>query len=381
MSASPPGSRGWVRADPMSLPLFPRRLQLTLATKRRASDRTLIVTLRLGAGHAFAYRPGQFVGLEAVDGRPRYFSIANAQPVDDEIELHINRVPGGAFTGALFDTARVGDSFWMTGPFGDFALAPAAASSLILVAGGTGFAPIKACLQQLASLSQEDRGPRRAIHLYWGARTSADLYDIDGIAHLAERLPGLRFVPVVDQGTVDGSTRPGPVHQAVVADFANLSDHDIYACGAPGMIDALSKTCAAERGFDPARLVADVFIAGATDTDASRPAGSPVDVALDTRDGRQAVAGTAGEALLFALKRAGVPMQSVCGGKGACGTCRVRIAPEWRDRLPPPAKRETRLLQFIGAEEGDRLSCQILLAANLGGLELQTSLDNLGESQ
>ena len=363
------------------MPFPSQRHQVTLATMRRASDRTLVVTLRLATGHSFMFRAGQFVGLEAADGRPRHFSIANPEPVGDEIELHVNRVPGGTFTGALFDAAQIGDTFWMTGPFGDFAIAPGAASDLILVAGGTGFAPIKACLLHLASQAPDSRRSPRTIHLYWGARTAADLYDIASVHHLAERLPNLRFVPVLDQGAADASARHGPLHRAVVDDFSDLSDFEIYACGAPAMIDALSHACASECGFDPARLVADVFVAGTTHTDAGRPDGRTVDLVLDGREGRRTVSGVEGEALLFALKHAGVPLQATCGGKGACGTCRVRIAPEWRDRLARPAKREARLLDFIGAEKGDRLSCQILLAANLGGLELQTPFDNPGEPQ
>jgi len=364
----------------MSKPFLPQRFEVTLAAMCRASDRTLVLKLELSTDHTFEYRPGQFVGLEAVDGRPRYFSIANAAPVDNELELHVNRVPGGAFTGALFDTAQIGDTLWMTGPFGDFSIPPDAASNIILVAGGTGFAPIKACLQHLAASDPTSRQAARPLHLYWGARSHADLYDIAGIGTLAEQLPNLRFVPVLDQGPAGGNARLGPVQRAVIEDFHDLSDYEIYACGAPAMIDALSRACVAERGFDPARLTSDAFVAGTTDPDAARRPGLAVQAVLDAPDGRKAIAGVEGEPLLLALKRAGVPLQGVCGGKGACGTCHVRIAPEWRDRLPPPGKRETRLLNFIGAEGGDRLSCQILLAANLGGLELQTCVTSKGNA-
>lgn len=131
---------------------FPtNRLQMTLAELRRASERTLIVRLKFADGETFMYRPGQFVGLEAPDGRPRYFSVANAIPVGNELELHVNRAPAGAFTGALFAEAQVGDQLWVEGPFGEFRIPPEAPNEIILVAGGTGFAPLRACLELLAA--------------------------------------------------------------------------------------------------------------------------------------------------------------------------------------------------------------------------------------
>ena len=92
-------------------------------------------------------------------------------------------------------------------------------------------------------------------------------------------------------------------------------------------------------------------------------------------------AGIEGEALLFALKRAGAPLQAVCGGKGACGTCRVHVPLKWRPRTGGPSRREARLLQYLGAAEGDRLSCQIQLTADLNGLELQLCADSKGDAQ
>jgi CDP-4-dehydro-6-deoxyglucose reductase len=209
-----------------------------------------------------------------------------------------------------------------------------------------------------------------------------DLYDLGGLGPLAERLPGLRFEPVVHEGHPSCETRTGLVHRAVIDDFADLSNFDIYACGAPAMVQALKRECAAERNFDPARLIADVFDVGPSAGEIqSACSGARVEILWDRGASRTAIDGAAGEALLFALKRAGVPLQAVCGGKGACGTCRVHISPQWRTRLGEPAKREARLLQFIGAGEGDRLSCQIQLSADLNGLELQTCAASEGDAR
>jgi CDP-4-dehydro-6-deoxyglucose reductase len=284
------------------------------------------------------------------------------------------------FTGALFETAQLGDRFWLVGPYGDFLIPPEASSRTIVVAGGTGFAPINACLERMAAM-RAGRDSDRPLHLYWGARSSEDLYDLDAVGALVEKLPGVRFTPVLGQGHPDRGTRTGYVHRAVVEDFDDLSDYDIYACGAPGMIEALGRECAAERGFDRMRMVADVFSVGPGAGNLAPPAAAgPINLFLDRTVRPCAIAGVAGEALLFALKRAGVPLRAVCGGQGACGTCLVHIAPNWRRRAGHPAKREERLLQYLGAGEGDRLSCQIPLTADLDGLELHTRVENQGDS-
>jgi CDP-4-dehydro-6-deoxyglucose reductase len=358
-----------------------KRLQVTLTALRRASSRTLVLRLQLPDDETFEYRPGQFVGLHAPDGRPRFFSIANAAPVSGELELHINRAPGGLFTNLLFENARLGDRYFLEGPYGDFAIPHDASPRSILVAGGTGFAPIKACLEQLAAL-RVGAEAARSLYLYWGVRALEDLYDVASLGALAERLPGLRFVPVLDQAHPLCASRTGLVHRAMIEDFEDLSDFDIYACGAPAMIEALRRESAAERGFDPSRLIADIFDAGPTNEGAALPSDSAhVTVLLDQDGAPRAVEGAVGETLLTALKRAAAPLQAVCGGKGACGTCRIVVSPEWRARTGEAAKREARLLQYLGAGEGDRLSCQIQLTAALDGLELQTCADNKGDAQ
>jgi CDP-4-dehydro-6-deoxyglucose reductase len=362
---------------------FPiRRLKVTLTSLRRPSPRTLILKLKLPDSEVFAYRPGQFIGLDAPDGRPRFFSIANADPIGEELELHVNRAPGGAFTGALFDRAQIGDRLWLEGPYGAFSIPPEASPRTIVVAGGTGIAPVKACLERMAS-TRTGEDAARPLHLYWGARSLEDLYDVAGLRALAERLPGMRFTPVLDRGRADCAMRTGYVHRAVIEDFDDLSDYDIYACGAPAMIEALGRECAAERGFDPARLVADVFILGPGGGDLAPPfaGGAPVNLFLDRAERPCAIAGVEGEALLRALKRAGVPLQAVCGGKGTCGTCRVHVADAWRPRAGEPERRETRLLHHLGAGDGDRLSCQIRLTADLDGLELHTCNENKGDAR
>ena len=163
-------------------------------------------------------------------------------------------------------------------------------------------------------------------------------------------------------------------------DFPDLRDHDLYACGAPVMVEALARDAAAQCGFDPARLVADVFVTGEADgVSALAPTAERVPLVIEAHCGPNGASGPSGlmaataqrgDTLLQGLRRAGHALPSVCGGKSACGTCAVHIAPAWRDRLPPPSRREARLLEYLGQQAGHRLACQILLEADLAGLQL-----------
>lgn len=361
----------------MNTPHSPLGRMATVVGKRQASDRTLILTLFPSSGDAMAWQPGQFIGLVAPDGRARYFSVANAGPSDACIELHINRVPAGTFTPALFDHIGLGHSLPMTGPYGDFALPLESPQDLILVAGGTGFAPIKACLQALA---RQQPGCSRPVHLYWGVRTEADLYDLDGVRQLQAQLPGLRYVPVLDRWAPGAPGRAGPVAQAVIDDFADLSAHHLCVCGVSAMVEAVSRTCAQARGFDRQRLVADIFLAG-DPLQASAAPGQTVSLRVAHPNGDRALDVPVGQPLLPALRQAGWAVSSVCGGQGACGTCRVQWAPEAAALWPPPSRREARLLQFMNAAEGERLACQIRPEARHQGLRFSIPVDNPGARQ
>lgn len=118
----------------------------------------------------------------------------------------------------------------------------------------------------------------------------------------------------------------------------------------------------------------------ATVTEHSEPGGPAVRITLLEAGCARTVEGHEGEALLFALRRAGLPLAAICGGKGACGTCRVHVPAGWRATVPPPLKRELRLLDFTKAAKGDRLSCRIPLAADLDGLEIHACTDTMGDT-
>jgi CDP-4-dehydro-6-deoxyglucose reductase len=142
------------------------------------------------------------------------------------------------------------------GPFGSFFLREDSDKPLVLLASGTGFAPIKALIEHM-----QHKGTMRPATLYWGGRRPADLYMDGWIRERLAEMPQLRYVPVVsDALPEDGWTgRTGFVHRAVMEDFADLSGHQVYACGAPIVVDSARAAYSAERGLPPDEFYADAF--------------------------------------------------------------------------------------------------------------------------
>jgi len=185
------------------------------------------------------------------------FSIANAPRADGTLELHIGRVPNGRFTAHVHERMRVRDIVRFEGPFGAFGFSDAASSDAvqrpaILLAGGTGIAPIKAMLEAAAQSAMQ-----RELHVYWGSRREEGLYALDEITARA----GSRLTPVLSEPS-DSDVwrgRVGLVHRAVIEDFPDLSRFDVYACGSPGLIDAALFDFTRRAGLPPDRFFADAF--------------------------------------------------------------------------------------------------------------------------
>jgi CDP-4-dehydro-6-deoxyglucose reductase len=179
---------------------------------------------------ALAYRPGQHLKLRAPDGRSRSFSMASA-PSQNVVDLHIRRVPGGWFTDGWMPGLKPGDRVEVELPLGNFFYRAADYRPLIMIATGTGLAPIKSILESL--MDDPDCPP---VSLYWGGRQSADLYLGEQIATWGERLYDFQYVPVLSRPEAGWAGRSGYVQDAVAADLADLAEHAIYLCGSPTMI-------------------------------------------------------------------------------------------------------------------------------------------------
>ena len=250
-------------ADEFAVRKMPSRV---LSLHRAAAD-VLVLRLQLPANQRFEYHAGQCIEFILAGGARRSYSVACAPGrlgSPPTVELHLRHLPGGLFTDAAFSTLKEKDILRIEGPFGSFFLRQSA-KPIILLASGTGLAPIKALVEQL-----QDNGAHRPALLYWGGRRRADLYLDDWARQAAADHRWLRYIPVLSEPQpADGwAGRTGNVHQAVMADVPDLSGHQVYACGAPLMVDA------AQRDFvDRCGLPADEFLADAFTSEADKQGG------------------------------------------------------------------------------------------------------------
>lgn len=207
-------------------------------TVTRIDRRTLdVAVLDVTPSSWLPYRPGQSVAVEA-PVRPRlwrYYSPATLPAADGSFELHVRLVPGGPVSTAIVQATQVGDVLRVGAPVGDgLTLDPGPGCDLLLLAGGTGLAPMKALVQQL----EADGGGHRRLHLFWGVRHHRELYDLSAMRSLTDGLEWARFVPCVshEHSTADGLERGSVVDVALR--HGPWPDHDVYVCGSPGMVAA-----------------------------------------------------------------------------------------------------------------------------------------------
>ncbi len=211
------------------------------------------VFLRLPEHERLQYLAGQYLDFILEDGRRRAFSMANAPHDDELIELHIRHVPGGEFTDYVFERMRVGNRQRIAAPMGGFYLREDSERPLIFMAGGTGFAPLKAVIEHAFHI-----GDPRPIHLYWGVRSRQDLYLGDLAEQWARQHAQLTFKAVLSEPDADWPGERGFVHEAVLRDHPDMSRFDLYMSGPPVMIFAARDAFAAA-GLDRDRMYSDVF--------------------------------------------------------------------------------------------------------------------------
>jgi CDP-4-dehydro-6-deoxyglucose reductase len=223
--------------------------------EQRADD-VMVMQLKLPANERLQYLAGQYLDFLLKDGKRRSYSIANPPHDDAFIELHLRHVPGGVFTDHVFSSMKEKDILRINGPLGSFFIREDSDKPMIFVAGGTGFGPIKAMLLHLF----EEKSPRQMV-LYWGARSLKDLYMAELPAQWQQEHANFRFIPVLSEpGPEDNwNGRIGFVHQAVLDDFKDLTGYQVYACGAPIMVDSARMSLTA-RGLPEDEFFADSFV-------------------------------------------------------------------------------------------------------------------------
>jgi CDP-4-dehydro-6-deoxyglucose reductase, E3 len=232
-----------------------RTLPCRVVAKRQLAHDVIGLELMLPASERLQFLPGQYVDVLLRDGRRRAFSLANAPREDDHLELQIRHVPGGTFSEHVFHHLKERALLRLRGPLGAFYLRKKDPRAVILMAGGTGFAPIKGIVE--GALADDFPG---AMHLYWGVRARRDLYMHELASAWAAEHARLHYTPVLSEPRPEDQWqgRTGFVHQAVIEDFADLSPFAVYASGPPVMITAGRESFIAH-GLDPDHFHSDSF--------------------------------------------------------------------------------------------------------------------------
>lgn len=323
-----------------------------------------VLRICVARGQEFVWSPGQYIDVLAEDGHFRSFSLALPALADGCIELHIRRIPGGVFSDRAMRALKRGDRVSWRGPFGDFGSqrSPEAAHA-VFICTSTGFAPVRAIVETMVAGAW-----CRPVSLYWGGRSAADLY-LERVAREWARVhKRFRFIPVLSCNVEGiGDARRGRVQHAVMEDFDSLANVDVYACGSPAMIQDARDMLIAQRGLRADAFFSDPF--GTVEIGQFFKSGDTVRINANGVDHSMSV----DQSLLAALRGSGVAIPSVCGGRGACGTCMVEIDEASCAVLAPPGRDERDLLECLpNVTRASRLACQIRLDQSMDGLAVST---------
>ncbi|HEY3917217.1 MAG TPA: CDP-6-deoxy-delta-3,4-glucoseen reductase [Stellaceae bacterium] len=229
---------------------------------RKLAPDVVALHLRTPYNDNMLFAAGQYVDFLLEGGKRRSYSIANAPMLAGgmmDLEIHIRHSPGGLFTDRIFGKLKPSEVLRFEGPLGTFYLREGSARPIIFLASGTGFGPIKAIIEYAL---RRNLSAQRPIALYWGCRARRDLYMLDLPERWASEAPSFRFVPVLSDAPPEDTWtgRTGFVHRAVMVDFPDLSGHQVYACGAPVMVDAARRDFAVQCGLPPGEFFADAFL-------------------------------------------------------------------------------------------------------------------------
>lgn len=218
------------------------------------------IQLQLPPSEPFRFYAGQYIEFILKDGSRRSYSMACPPNEKNLVELHLRHMPGGVFTDHVFgagDTQmKLREILRVEGPLGSFFLRDDSSKPVVFLASGTGFAPIKAIVEQMIA-----EGNTRPAVLYWGGRRPRDLYMHDQVLEWARSIPGLTYVPVVSDALAEDNWegRTGFVHHAVMQDLPDLSGHQVYACGAPVMVESARRDFTHQCGLPEDEFFADAF--------------------------------------------------------------------------------------------------------------------------
>jgi CDP-4-dehydro-6-deoxyglucose reductase len=229
-----------------------KTLPTRISRLEKLAPDVLSVKLRLPPNSPFTFLAGQYIDVIGPGGIRRSYSVANAPKSDNELQLHIRAVQSGALSQYWFNQAKVNDLLRIKGPLGSFFTRPLNGLSLVFLATGTGIAPIKSMLEQLASDTLDNKP--LSVTLYWGAREVQDLYaDPNHWYH------SLRYVPVLSRGPQDWTGARGHVQHSLLNDETDWANTVVYACGSQKMIQS-AKTVLTQAGLPEKRFYSDAFV-------------------------------------------------------------------------------------------------------------------------
>ena len=237
-----------------------RKLPSRVTSISRPAADVAVLQLQLPATETFKFYAGQYIELILKDGKRRSYSMANPPHSAAALELHIRHLPGGLFTDHVFGVGatqmKEREILRIEGPLGSFFLREDSQLPIVMVASGTGFAPIKAIIEHMVH-----QDIKRPVTLYWGGRRPCDLYMHALAQSWATTIPNLSYVPVVSDALPEDAWtgRTGFVHKAVVEDFPDLSGYQVYACGAPIVVDSARREFVAQRHLPDEAFFADSF--------------------------------------------------------------------------------------------------------------------------
>jgi len=251
--------------------ITPKKLPCRVESIQKKAEDIAIVKLKLPSSERFDFIAGQYVDILLKDGKRRSYSMANAPNQDNFVELHIKHTPGGAFTDAIFgdgtpsiNAIREKDILRLEGPLGTFFLREDSSRPIIFLASGTGFAPIKAVIENAIT-----KGIDREIHLFWGVRKPSELYMCDLAENWEKTLKNFKFVPVVSDeiNKSEWSGKTGFVHHAVISEFPDLSGYSVYSCGSPIMVQSAQKDFVKSCNLPQEQFFSDAFTTAADITE------------------------------------------------------------------------------------------------------------------
>lgn len=233
----------------------PKIMPARVIKLEKLSHDVMQLELKLPESQRMQFLAGQYVEILLKGGKRRAFSIANAPHQDDVIVLQIRHVPGGHFSGHVFEEMKEKALLRIEGPFGGFYLQEESERPIIMIGGGTGYAPINGMLEHAHSLEMKNQ-----FHLFCGIRAKRDIYMQDMAESLTQRMSNLDYTPVLsdpeDSDNWDGAT--GFVHEEVLKQFADLSGFDIYMSGPPPMVNA-AKAAFINQGANEDNMHSDAF--------------------------------------------------------------------------------------------------------------------------